>query len=88
MRCADAIASGFGKVFGTFGARTAASAPTLPLPLRLEEARERAHAGQRPHQRAAAGAVGAPRRHEGADVLRRQFGELAQRRRAAEMLAP
>jgi hypothetical protein len=28
------MCSGFGNVFGTFGARTAESAPTLPLPLR------------------------------------------------------
>ena len=32
--CAAAMCSGFGRVFATFGARTAASAPTLPLPLR------------------------------------------------------
>ena len=34
MRLAAAIASGFGKVFGTFGARTATRAATLPLPWR------------------------------------------------------
>ena len=58
-----------------------------PCPCRsFEEAREGAHAGERAHQRAALDALGAPRRHEGAHVLRRQLGERAQRRRAAEML--
>jgi hypothetical protein len=34
MRLASATANGFGNDLGTFGARTAASAATLPLPLR------------------------------------------------------
>ena len=58
----------------------------LALAVAFEEARERAHAGQRAHQRAAADARRAPRRHEGAHVLRGELGELGQRWRAAEML--
>ena len=83
---AAATGSGFGRVLPIFGARTAASAPTLPLPLRSRKRRERAHAGERAHQRAAADAVRAARRQKGADVGRRQRGERLQRRRAAEML--
>ena len=56
------------------------------LAVALEKAREGARAGERSHQRAAADAVGAPRRHEGAHIGRRQRGKLFQRRRAAEML--
>ena len=40
----------------------------LALAVAFEEARERARARQHPHQRAAADAVRAPRRHEGAHV--------------------
>ena len=44
--------SGFGKVFGIFGARTADSAPTLPLPLRSRKrANERAPASERISER-------------------------------------
>ena len=47
-----AMASGFGSVFGTFGARTAASAPTLPLPLRSRNrANERTPASARISER-------------------------------------
>ena len=80
------MASGFGSVFGTFGARTAASAPTLPLPLRSRNRANDRIARQRPHQRTAADAVRAPRRHERAHVLRREPGQFGQRRLAAEML--
>ena len=58
----------------------------LALAVAFQKARERAHARERPHQRAAADAVAAPRRHEGAHVLRRELGEFGERRRAAEML--
>ena len=52
MRLAAAIASGFGRVLATFGARTAASAPTLPLPLRSRKrANERAPASTRISER-------------------------------------
>ena len=86
MRLAASIASGRGKVLPIFGARTAASAPTLPLPLRSRNRREGAEAGERPHQRAAADAGCAPRRHEGAHVGGRELGKVRQRGRAAEML--
>ena len=52
MRLAAATASGFGSVRGTFGARTAASAPTLPLPLRSRKrANERTPASVRISER-------------------------------------
>src|SRR6266852_4418364 len=52
MRLAAEIVSGFGSVFGSFGARTAASAPTLPLPLRSRKrAKERAPASVRISER-------------------------------------
>ena len=86
MRLAAATGSGRGKVLAIFGARTAASAPTLPLPLRSRKRREGAHAGERAHQRAAADAVarGAPpgRRARPAGVSAARSRE---RRRAAEM---
>ena len=51
-RLAAEIASGFGSVFASFGARTAASAPTLPLPLRSRKrANERAPASMRISER-------------------------------------
>ena len=59
-----------------FGARTAASAPTLPLPLRSRKRANAAHAGERAHQRAAADAFGAARRHKRAHVRGRQRGEI------------
>ena len=86
MLLAAPTASGRGSVLPIFGARTAASAPTLPLPLRSRKRAKRAQAGERAHQRAAADIVGAPRRQEGAHIGRRQRGKLLQRRRAAEML--
>ena len=76
MRLAASAASGFGKVLGSFGARTADERRHLALAVALEEAREGARAGQPAHQRAVAGALAAPRRHEGAHVGGRQFGEL------------
>ena len=85
-RLAEAMASGFGNVFGTFGARTAASAPTLPLPLRSRKrANERTPASARISERPPMPSA-APRRHEGAHVLRREPGEFGQRRPAAQML--
>ena len=52
MRLAAAAASGFGRVLLTFGARTAASAATLPLPLRSRKrAKERAPASTRMSER-------------------------------------
>ena len=48
MRFAGGTASGFGRVLAIFGARTALSAPTLPLPLRSRKrAKERAPASWR-----------------------------------------
>ena len=67
-------------------ARARRRAPRPCLCRCARETRERAHARERPHQRAAADAVGAPRRHEGAHVLRRELGELGERGRAAEVL--
>ena len=58
----------------------------LALAVAFKKSCERPHARQRPHQRAAADVVRAPRRHEGAHVLRREPGEFGQRRPAAEML--
>ena len=78
--------SGFGSVFATFGARTAESAATLPLPLRSRKrANERAPASARISERAP-NTVRAPRRHEGAHILRRELREFLERRRAAEMV--
>src|SRR5450631_4003967 len=52
IRLAAAIASGFGNVLPTLGARTADSAPTLPLPLRSRKrANERAPASTRINER-------------------------------------
>jgi hypothetical protein len=52
MRRAAVAASGFGKVLPIFGARTAASAATLPLPLRSRKrAKERAPAKPRMSER-------------------------------------
>src|SRR5665213_1673856 len=52
IRLATAIASGFGSVLPTLGARTAASAPTLPFPLRSRKrANERAPASTRMSER-------------------------------------
>ena len=86
MRLAAAMCSGFGRVFGTFGARTAASAPTLPLPFRLQKTRERTHPGQRPHQRPAA----MPSARRAAMKARTSCGaslrQFAQRRPAAQMV--
>ena len=71
--------SGFGKVFGIFGARTADSAPTLPLPLRSRKrANERAPASERISEREPIPSA-APRRHEGAHVARLDRGERLQR---------
>ena len=78
--------SGFGKVFGTFGARTADSAPTLPLPLRSRKrANERAPASERISEREPI-PVAAPRRHEGAHVARLDRGKRFQRRLLAGVL--
>ena len=53
-RLASATASGLGKVRATFGARTAASAPTLPLPLRSRKrANDRTPANVRMSERLA-----------------------------------
>ena len=86
-RLALSTVSGFGKVLPTFGARIAASAPSLPLPSRFEEFAERAQARQRPHQRAAGDVVGAAHGHEGADVRGLEFRELLQRDASAPVLA-
>ena len=87
MRLAAATASGFGSVLAIFGARTADERADPALALAFEEARERARAGERAHQRAAADAVGAPRRHEGAHVRRASsLARLRERDLAAEML--
>ena len=86
MRFAAAIGSGFGRVLAIFGARTAPSAPTLPLPLRsMKRANERTPASAA-HQRAPADAFGAPRRHEGAHVRGVSLASAAQRDAPAQML--
>ncbi len=52
MRLAEAIVSGLGSDREIFGARTAASAPTLPRPLRSRKrAKERAPASPRISER-------------------------------------
>ena len=52
MRLAAEIAIGFGSVLASFGARTAASAPTLPLPVRSRKrANERTPASVRISER-------------------------------------
>src|SRR5262245_45116779 len=58
----------------------------FPLSVSFKEARERAAARKRPHQRAIAGAFAPPRGHEGANVSRGQPDELFQRRRRTQML--
>src|ERR1043165_2140629 len=89
---AASIPIGFGKVFGTFGARTAASAPTLPLPLRSRKrANDRAPARERISAARGRGggggggggadAASAPRRHEGAHVARFDGSERRERDR-------
>ena len=57
-----------------------------PLALAFEKAGERARAGERPHQRAAADAIIAPMRHEGAHVPRRQLAQHGEADAAAEMI--
>ena len=70
MRLAAPTDSGLGRVLPIFGARTAASAPTLPLPFRSRKrAKARAPASARISERLPI-AVAAPRRHEGAHILR------------------
>ena len=80
------MASGFGSVFGDLRRAHGGERADLALAVAFEEARERAHAREHAHQRAAADAVGAPRRHEGAHVRRRQRRELASVGCTAEML--
>ena len=82
MRFAEGTASGFGRVFAIFGARTAFSAPTLPLPLR---SRNRANAGacKLAHQRAGSDPDRAALRHEGAHILRLEFAQRCKRGRLA-----
>ena len=85
MRLAAAIASGFGSVLATFGARTAASAPTLPLPLRSRKrANERTPASMRISERLP---MPSARRAamKGAHVVRREPRQRGQRHPAAEM---
>jgi hypothetical protein len=77
-------ASGFGKVFGIFGARTALSAPTLPLP--FQKTREAARPGELAHQGATADSLGPARCHESPHVLRGEFRKMLQRGLAAEMV--
>ena len=57
----------------------------LALAVALQEAGERARARQHAHQRAVAGAVAAPRRHEGAHIGGRKLGQSFQRWRPAQM---
>ncbi len=54
MRLAAAIASGFGSVLADLGRAHGGERADLALAVALQEARERAGAGQHPHQRAAA----------------------------------
>ena len=58
----------------------------LAFAVALQKTREGARAGKPAHQRARGDIVRAPRRHEGAHVLRGELGQLLERRRAAEML--
>jgi hypothetical protein len=52
MRLAAGTASGLGSVFASFGVRTAASAPILPLPVRSRKrAKERIPASMRMSER-------------------------------------
>ena len=57
----------------------------LALALAFQETGERARAGERPHQRAAADAVAAAVRHEGAHVARREIPQHREGDPAAEM---
>ena len=86
MRLAAAIASGRGRVLPIFGARTAASAPTLPLPLlSRKRAKARRPASARISERLP---ISSARR--AAKKARTSAGVSAassvQRRRAAEVL--
>ena len=79
-------ASGFGKVRGSLGVRTAVSAPTLPLPLRSRKrANERAPASPRISER-----LPAPSPRRAAMKARTSAGvslaKLLERWRAAQML--
>ena len=60
--------SGRGRLRPVRGVRTAAKHRAVDMPLALEEAHERADAGEPARQRPRAGAVVPPRRHEGAEV--------------------
>ena len=57
----------------------------LALAVSLQKPGKRPDSRQSPHQRPPADAVAAPRRHEGAHVLRRQPGQFGESRLAAEM---
>src|ERR1700744_4368845 len=100
MLLAAPISSGRGSVLPIFGARTAASAPTLPLPVfSRNRPKARKPASDRiserlPTSSAPPGARKArpsadilcpPRRQKGAHVGGSERGQFLERRRAAEM---
>ena len=81
------MASGFGSVLASFGARTAASAPTLPLPLRSRKrANERVPASMRISERLLMPSA-TPRRHEGTYVLWLETRERRERDALTKMAA-
>ena len=84
-RFAAETGSGLGSVFGKLRGAHRGERRDLAFAVAFEEAGERARAGERAHQRAAADPVGAPRRHEGAHVGRRERASCSQRRLAAQM---
>src|SRR5262249_24313201 len=65
---------GLWQCFRSFGRAHCSERGNLALPLALEETRERTYSGKRTHQRATAGSLAAPGRHEGAHIGRRKFG--------------
>ena len=83
FRCTDAdrLRQRLGDLRRAHGGERADAA----LALAFEVARERAHACERAHQRAAADTVGAPRGEERAHVRRRELDEPRERHLAAEV---
>ena len=90
IRIGHALGGGDGKRprqgFGNLRRAHGGERADLALAVAFEKAGERARAGERAHQRAAADVFGAPRRHEGAHVGRHKRGELLERRRAAKVV--
>src|SRR5262249_27737957 len=71
--------------FGDFRRAYRAERADLAVASAFEEARKPTYAGERAHQRTAADAFIAARRHIGAHIGRRERGKVLERRRAAKV---